>query len=182
MQQYEVPALVPADPNANSTDLLVERVKLAPEEPLFAIPSRGGWENVAAAEFQRQVIALAKGFVAAGIEPGEKIGFMCKTRYEWTLIDFATWYAGAILVPIYETSAPAQVAWNMVDSAAISIIVETPDHFARFDEVHADLPLIRNVWQVDLGDMDKLVTQGVDVTDEEIERRRNLAVGATSPR
>ncbi|WP_111719727.1 long-chain fatty acid--CoA ligase [Homoserinimonas sp. OAct 916] len=178
MQQYEVPAIVPADPNANATDLLVERVKLAPEAALFAIPSRGGWEDVSAAEFQRQVIALAKGFVAAGIEPGEKIGFMCKTRYEWTLIDFATWFAGAVLVPIYETSAPAQVAWNMVDSGAVSIIVETPDHFARFDEVHADLPLIRNVWQVDLGDIDKLVAQGVDVTDEEIERRRNLAVGS----
>lgn len=178
MQQYEVPPLVPADPNANTTDLLVERVKLSPNEPLFAIPSNGGWEDVSAAEFQRQVIALAKGFVAAGIEPGEKIGLMCKTRYEWTLIDFAVWYAGAVLVPIYETSAPAQVAWNMVDSGAISVILETPDHFARFDEVHPDLPLTRNIWQVDLGDMDKLVVQGVDVPDEEIERRRNLAVGS----
>ena len=65
---------------------------------------------------------------------------MCKTRYEWTLIDFATWFAGAVLVPIYETSSPAQVQWNLTDSGAIAVIVETPDHFARFDEVHPELP------------------------------------------
>ena len=82
---------------------------------------------------------------------------MCKTRYEWTLIDFAMWFAGAVLVPIYETSSPAQVLWNLTDSGAIGLIIETPDHFARFDEVHPDLPLIRNVWQIDLGDLDKLV-------------------------
>ena len=95
------------------------------------------------AEFHAQVVALAKGLVAAGIQPGDKIGLMCKTRYEWTLIDFATWFAGAVLVPIYETSSPAQIQWNLTDSGAIAIIVETADHFARFDEVHADLPADR---------------------------------------
>ena len=102
---------------------------------------------------------------------------MCKTRYEWTLIDFAMWFAGAVLVPVYETSSPAQVLWNLTDSGATGIIVETADHFARFDEVHPDLPLIRNVWQIDLGDLDKLAASGTDVPDEEVERRRNLANG-----
>ncbi|MET4636879.1 AMP-dependent synthetase/ligase [Mycetocola sp. 2940] len=178
MEQFEVPAVVPADPNANATDLLVERVKLTPNSALFAIPRGAGWEDVSAAEFHRQVVALSKGLVAAGIEPGDKIGLMAKTSYEWSLIDFATWFAGAILVPIYETSAPSQVHWNMTDSGAVAAIVETADHFARFDEVHPDLPLVRKVWQIDLGDLDKLAASGTGVSDQEIERRRNLAVGS----
>ena len=179
MEQYDMPALVEADPNANATDLLIDRVKETPDLPLFALPtSDGGWSDVTATEFLRQVRALAKGFIAAGIEPGDKVGLMCKTRYEWSLIDFAMWFAGAVLVPVYETSSPAQVLWNLRDSGAVGIIVETPSHFARFDEVHPDLPLIQNVWQVDLGDLDKLVASGADVTDEEVERRRSIAKGA----
>ncbi|MET0480378.1 MAG: AMP-dependent synthetase/ligase [Mycetocola sp.] len=178
MEQFEVPAAVPADPTANATDLLVERVKLTPTSPLFAVPRGSGWEDVSAAEFHRQVIALSKGLVAAGIEPGDKIGLMAKTSYQWTLIDFATWFAGAILVPIYEPSAPSQVQCNMSDSGAVAAILETADHFARFDEVHPDLPLVRNVWQINLGDLDKLAASGTAIPDEEIERRRNLAVGS----
>ena len=129
-------------------------------------------------EFLGQVTALAKGFVAAGIQPGDKIGLMCKTRYEWTLIDFAAWFAGAVLVPIYETSAPSQILWNLEDSGAVGMITENPDHFARFDEIHADVPAVKHVWKLDTGDLDKLVASGKDVTDEEIERRRKLAKGS----
>ncbi|HEV7957131.1 MAG TPA: AMP-dependent synthetase/ligase [Marisediminicola sp.] len=178
MKEHDVPALVPADPSANATDLLVDRVRGTPDLPLFALPVAGGWEDVTAAEFLAQVVALAKGFVVSGVQPGDKIGLMCKTRYEWTLVDFATWFAGALLVPVYETSSPSQLQWNMIDSGATAMITETPDHFARFDEVRADLPLIANTWQIDLGDLDKLAAKGVDVPDEEIERRRNLADGA----
>jgi long-chain acyl-CoA synthetase len=178
VDQYENPAVVAADPGANVTDLLVERVRKAPDQPLFAVPENGGWRDITAAEFLTQVKAVAKGLIAAGIEPGDKIGLMCHTRYEWTLIDFATWFAGAVLVPIYETSSPAQVQWNLSDSGATAIIVETADHFARFDEIHADLPLVTRVWQVDLGDLDKLAATGGAVSDDEVERRRNLAQGS----
>ena len=179
MKEFAVPALVDADPNANATDLLVERVKATPDSALFALPTAdGGWSDVTSSEFYAQVIALAKGLVASGIEPGDKIGLMCKTRYEWTLIDFATWFAGAVLVPIYETSAPAQILWNLTDSGAVGIITETADHFARFDEVRADVPGVRSVWQIDLGDLDKLAAAGTGVTDDEIERRRKIAKGS----
>lgn len=179
MIQFDTPAVVPADPDANVTDLLVQRVAATPDSVLFSLPTAdGGWSPVTTREFHEQVLALAKGLVAAGIQPGDKIGLMCKTRYEWTLIDFATWFAGAVLVPIYETSSPTQVKWNLSDSDAIAVIVETPDHFARFDEVHPELPAIRNVWQIDLGDLDKLAASGSAVPDEEIERRRNIAVGS----
>ena len=175
MIQFEVPAVVPADPTANITDLLVERVKATPNLALFAVPEAGGWRDVTAAEFQRQVIALAKGFVAAGIEPGDKVGFIARTTYDWTLIDFALFYAGAVMVPIYETSSPAQIQWNMEDSGAIAIMVESPEHAARLDEVRSDLPLVREVWQMQLGAIAKLTELGTGVADEEIERRRNIA-------
>ncbi|GIT80073.1 long-chain-fatty-acid--CoA ligase [Leifsonia sp. LS1] len=177
MISFETPAVVPADPEANSTDLLIQRVAATPDAPLFSVPDGAGWRDITAAEFHRQVVALAKGLVAAGIQPGDKIGLMCKTRYEWSLIDFATWFAGAVLVPIYETSSPTQIQWNMADSGAIAVILENAEMHARFDEVHADLPLIGDVWQLHLGDLDKLTAAGVEVPDAEIERRRNLARG-----
>jgi len=175
---FAVPAIVPADPEANVTDLLMDRVAATPDRALFALPTaNGGWSDVSSSEFLAQVRALAKGFVAAGINPGDRIALMCKTRYEWTLIDFATWFAGAVLVPIYETAAPTQILWNLTDSGAVAIITETPEHFARFDEIHADVPAVAKSWKMDRGDLDKLVKSGGDVTDEEIERRRRLARG-----
>lgn len=178
MVQFEVPAIVPADPQANVTDLLVDRVKATPDLALFAVPEGEGWRDITAAEFHAQVVALAKGLVAAGIEPGDKVGFIARTTYDWTLVDFALFFAGAVMVPIYETSSPAQIAWNLTDSGAIACITESTDHSARLDEIRAEVPLVRSVWEMHRGDLDKLVSQGKDVTDAEIERRRNIANGA----
>ena len=178
MVQFEVPAIVPADPEANVSDLLFQRVKATPDRPLFSVPEGAGWRDISAADFQTAVVALAKGFAAAGIQPGEKVGFLARTTYEWTLVDFALFYAGAVMVPIYETSSPSQIQWILEDSGAIALIVESPEHFARVDEVRGDLPLIREIWQMHLGAIDTLTAQGASVTDDEIERRRNLAVGS----
>ena len=178
MIQFEVPAIVPADPQANVTDLLVQRVAATPDRALFAVPEGEGWRDITAAEFQRQVIALAKGFAAAGIEPGDKVGFIARTTYDWTLVDFALFYAGAVMVPIYETSSTAQISWICTDSGAIAVITELTDHAARVDEVRADIPLVRTTWSMQAGDLAKLVEQGKDVPDAEIERRRKIAVGA----
>ena len=177
MVAFEVPAIVPADPQANITDLLEKRVEATPDRALFSIPENGRWRDVTAAEFRRQVIALAKGFVAAGIEPGDKVGFIARTTYDWTLVDMALFYAGAVMVPIYETSSPAQIQWNLEDSGAVALIVESGDHFARFDEIAGDVPLVKNVWQMHLGAVKTLVDAGKDVEDAEIERRRNIANG-----
>lgn len=178
MQQYDVPVIVPADPAANATDLLLARAAKSPDVALFSRPDGEGWTDVTAAQFLAEVRALAKGFLSAGIAPGEKIGLMARTRYEWTLVDFAAWFAGAVLVPIYETSAPSQIQWNLSDSGAVAIIVEGPHQFARFDEVHADLPAVRAVWQIERGDLTRLAKDGEAVSDEELERVRSLAVGA----
>ncbi len=177
MVQFEVPAIVPADPQANITDLLVERVKKTPNRVLFSVPDGDGWRDITASEFEQQVIALAKGFIANGIEPGDKVGFAARTTYEWTLVDFALFYAGAVMVPIYETSSPAQIQWNLEDSGAVAVILESPEHFARFEEVRGDLPLIRKTWQMHLGDLAKLVEEGKGVDDAEVERRRTIANG-----
>ena len=176
MKETFTPPAVEADPNANATHLLADRVAATPDLAIFALPTAdGGWSDVTAKQFEDQVIALAKGLVDAGIKPGDKIAFMAKTSYEWSLVDFAIWYSGAIMVPIYETSSPAQLLWNLTDSGAIAIITETPDHFARFDEIRSEAPAVTKVWQLGLGDLDKLSKAGVKVTDAEIERLRNLA-------
>ncbi|WP_314097112.1 long-chain fatty acid--CoA ligase [Microbacterium foliorum] len=178
MVQFEVPAVVPADPDANIADLLAKRVAATPDRPLFSVPDGDGWRDISASAFETAVIALAKGLVAAGIQPGEKVGFLARTTYEWTLVDFALFYAGAVMVPIYETSSPSQIQWILEDSGAIALIVESPEHFARLDEVRGDLPLLREVWQLHLGAIDTLTAQGASVSDAEIERLRGIAVGS----
>ncbi|MGA1783756.1 MAG: AMP-dependent synthetase/ligase [Pontimonas sp.] len=179
MREIHVPAVVPADPDANTTDLLLDRLRLTPELELFALPNgEGGWSTKTVRQFYNEVVALAKGLMDAGIGPGDRIGFMCKTRYEWTLVDFAAWFAGAILVPIYETSAPAQIQYTLDNSEATWLIVETAEHFTRFDEVRSELPRIRQVWKVDLGDLDKLSQSGTAVSDADLEKRRRHAVGS----
>ena len=179
MREIHVPAVVAADPEANTTDLLLDRLRLTPELELFALPNgEGGWSTKTVREFYNEVVALAKGLMDAGVGPGDRIGFMCKTRYEWTLVDFAAWFAGAILVPIYETSAPAQIQYTLDNSEATWLIVETAEHFTRFDEVRSELPRIRQVWKVDLGDLDKLSQSGTAVSDADLEKRRRHAVGS----
>ncbi len=176
--QFEVPAVVPADPQANVADLLVERVKATPSLPLFAVPDGDGWRDITAAEFEREVIALAKGFAAAGISPGDKVGFIARTTYEWTLVDFALFFAGAVMVPIYETSSAAQIRWILSDSGAIAVIAESAEHAARIAEIRADAPLVRDVWTMASGELDAVRAGGVAVEDAEIERRRRIAGGS----
>lgn len=178
MHAIEAPAVVEARPEDNTTDLLRDRVLLTPDQVLFSIPEGSGWIDVTAREFEDQVKAVAKGFIAEGVEFGTKIGFICKTKYEWTLIDFALWYAGAVMVPIYETSAPAQIQWILEDSGASGVILETHDHFSKFDEVHADLPNIRHTWMLEKDALESLRTSGLAVSDESLEARRSQAVGA----
>lgn len=180
--QFEVPAVIPADPQSNIADLLVERVKATPSLPLFAVPDTAaggtGWRDITAAEFQREVIALAKGFAAAGIAPGDKVAFIARTTYEWTLVDFALFFAGAVMVPVYETSSASQISWILSDSGAIAVIAESAEHAARIAEIRSEVPLIREVWTMASGDLDTLRAAGAEIGDDEIERRRSLAVAA----
>jgi long-chain acyl-CoA synthetase len=119
------------------------------------------------------VAALAKGLIAAGIAPGEAVGIMSRTRYEWTVADFALWSAGAVPVPIYETSSPDQVEWILADSAAVAVIVEDAAHLAAVEASRSRLPGLREVWVIDQGDIDSLSQDGNDVDDADLAARRS---------
>ncbi|GGD42359.1 long-chain-fatty-acid--CoA ligase [Microbacterium faecale] len=177
MNETSAEPLAPADPSQNISDLLVDRVRQAPHHPLFSVPDGDGWRDKTTSEFEQEVVALAKGFVAAGVRVGDKVGFLAKTTYEWTLVDFALHYAGVIMVPVYETSSADQIHWILSDSGAIALIVENAEHHERFSAVRDDLPLIGSYWRMDEGALDELVSQGAEVEDAEIERRRSLARG-----
>lgn len=176
--QFDTPALVLAAPQENTTQVLLDRVRETPDGALFSIPLDGGWKDVSSSEFLEQVIALAKGFISQGIKPGDRVGLMCKTRYEWTLVDFAMWFAGASLVPIYETSASSQIQWILEDSEAVALIIETPEHLKRFEEICSDAPYVQSVWQIDAGDLEALVISGTGISDEEVEERRSSLHGS----
>ena len=179
MKQSEAPLLVPSVPEDNISDLLEQRVVATPERVLFATPDgKCGWNDITATEFRADAVALAKGFAAAGVEPGDRIALMCTTRYEWTLVDFALHYAGAILVPVYETSSALQMHWILKDSGARGIFTENDELSGRLAEVRDELPGIDLTWQLDAGALDQLRATGVGVADSEIERRRSIAVGS----
>lgn len=178
MNLTETPIIIPPAPDDNVTDLLEQRVAATPHKVLFATPDGDGWKDVTAAEFRARVVSIAKGFAAAGVQPGDKIAFVCRTSYEWTLVDFALHYAGALMVPVYETSSALQLHWILEDSGARGIITENADHASRLAEVRGDLPTLELAWRIDEGALDALAASGVEVADEEIERRRTLANAA----
>ncbi|WP_293694776.1 long-chain fatty acid--CoA ligase [uncultured Agrococcus sp.] len=172
------PAVVKADPNANIADLLRIRVEQSPNAPLFAVPEGDGWRDITSAEFEQRVIAVAKGLIAAGVQPGDHVSLMSKVRYEWSVVDFAIHYAGAIMVPIYETSSPSQMEWIITDGDTQWVIVENDELSGRYSDIpEASVANIRHEpWIIENGGLDDLAELGADVTDDEVERRRTKAV------
>ncbi len=172
MKSISVPPLVTLRAEGNLSDLPVRNGSTKPLGVAFSRPSSGRWVDVTNAEFAADVRALAKGLMAAGIGLGERIAIMSKTRYEWTLTDFALWTAGAVPVPIYETSSASQVGWIISDAGCAAVILETPTHAATLAQVRADLPDLRDVWSIDAGGLDELKAAGTTITDEELDARR----------
>ena len=173
MRSYELPSLVDTAANESITDLLLNRVRKTPNIPLFAIEKTPGvWTDVSAKDFHEQVKDLAKGFIAAGIRPGDAVGIMSRTRYEWALVDFALWFAGAVSVPIYETSAPAQIEWVLSDSDAVALIIENSEHQKRFESIKAMVPSVKKVWKLEDDSLVKLVADGKDISDDQLEKAR----------
>ena len=174
MTFYDVPLLVESNPRENVTDLLLNRVRKDPSHPLFSrLNADGSWRNISSQEFLDEVIALAKGLIAAGIKPGDAIAIMSRTRYEWPMIDFAVWYCGAVSVPIYETSSPVQIEWILQDSDAVAFFVENDEHLARYNKVSA--PKVKQVWRIDSEDFTKLHQSGDSVADAVLESTRSNA-------
>jgi long-chain acyl-CoA synthetase len=174
MKEYSCPPVIDL-PTGNLTDLVVDNASQAPHKVVFSRRAGDRWLDVTCREFLIEVSGVAKGLIASGIEPGDRVGLMSRTRYEWTLLDFAIWFAGAVTVPIYETSSAEQVSWILSDSGARGVFVETPEHRATVAEVRSSQLPQENVWTIDAGDLDTLTGRGTQVSDADLEGRR-LAV------
>ncbi len=172
MKHISVPPLVTPRVEGNLSDLPVRSGLARPHHVAFSKPSSGTWVDVTNAEFLADVRTLAKGLMASGVGLGERVAIMSKTRYEWTLADFAVWTAGAVSVPIYETSSAAQISWIVSDAGCAALILETPAHTTTLAGVRGDLPDLRDVWQIDAGGLDDLRAAGREITDEALESRR----------
>ncbi|NKX53284.1 AMP-dependent synthetase/ligase [Arthrobacter mobilis] len=177
MQEAATGLLARVPPGTNVTDLLLARHRQDPQQALFAVKKDGVWTDVSAAELLGQVSALAKGLIAAGIRPGERIAVMSRTRYEWTLVDLAGWFAGAVVVPIYETSSAHQVRWILQDSGAAAVFAEDAAREAVVREAMEQLPAPLPVYRMSGADPDlaALGAAGAGVPDGELERVRSLA-------
>jgi long-chain acyl-CoA synthetase len=170
MNEITIPALIPAPVAGNLTNLISERAHFEPQRVIVSRPLGDGWQAVTAKEYEEEIKAVAKGLIAAGISFGDRVAIMAKTRYEWTVLDFAIWYAGAVPVPIYETSSAEQVEWILTDSAAVAIIVETP---ALAELVQPVLPAAcKRVWNITYNALATLTHEGKNVSDDEIAKRR----------
>lgn len=174
MQGYDLPSLIESDPASNITDLLVERAAKTPKIPLYALQSEDGnsWFDVSATEFLHQVRVLAKGFIAGGVLPGQRVAIMAHTSYEWTLVDFALWFAGAVPVPIYETSSASQMAWILSDSEAVGVYLETPEMEAKLEQIRGQSAYLREVWRAWDGSLDRLRSLGERIDDKTLEHAR----------
>ena len=177
MNEISIPPLVPSATAGNLTNLIAERAWFEPERITMSRPLGEGWQPVTAREVEEEVRATAKGLIASGVQIGDRVAIMARTRYEWTILDFATWFAGGVVVPIYDTSSAEQIDWILNDSHSVALIVETP---ALAELVKPVLPShTRNVWTMTDDVLTVLREAGKHIGDDEIDRRRN-AVTPTS--
>ena len=177
MNEISIPPLVPSATAGNLTNLIAERAWFEPERITMSRPLGEGWQPVTAREVEEEVRATAKGLIASGVQIGDRVAIMARTRYEWTILDFATWFAGGVVVPIYDTSSAEQIDWILNDSHSVALIVETP---ALAELVKPVLPShTRNVWTMTDDVLAVLREAGKHIGDDEIDRRRN-AVTPTS--
>ena len=178
MREFSIPALAQIPATANLADVVFRRAAEQPQAVVLRRPSgpsgvageSGSWTDVTASQFSGEVIALAKGLVAAGIEPGDRVALMSHTRYEWTLIDYAIWTAGAVTVPVYETSSAEQAEWILSDSGARACFVETASYGDIIGSFRDRVPALSHVWRID-SDLDSLRAAGADLGDEVVAER-----------
>ncbi|GAA1251583.1 AMP-dependent synthetase/ligase [Kitasatospora nipponensis] len=174
MLEFSLPARYQVPSGGNLSDLVHQN---AADHPGVAVLSRklnGTWQDVTAAAFLAEVHRVAKGLIASGVTPGDRVGVMSRTRYEWTLLDFAIWSAGAITVPVYETSSAEQVQWILGDSGAVAVVTETDSHAAVVESVRERLPELEHTWQIERGAITALAEAGAAVTDATVTERRSV--------
>lgn len=178
MREFTVPPLANVPPDTNITDLVLRQASKESNPALFSrLDSGGQWQDITAKDFLADVSVLAKGLMASGVGAGDRVGIMSRTRYEWALIDFAIWFAGGVSVPIYETSSPSQVAWNLGDSGAVAAFGESAHHenIIRQAAASEGLSALAHVWQLEGSGLDAVRAAGTGVSDDDLEARRRAA-------
>lgn len=178
MREFTVPPLAIVPPDTNITDLVLRQAAKESNPALFSrLDSDGQWQDITAKDFLADVSALAKGLMASGVGAGDRVGIMSRTRYEWALIDFAIWFAGGVSVPIYETSSPSQVAWNLGDSGAVAAFAESAHHenIIRQAAASEGLSALAHVWQLEGSGLDAVRAAGTGISDDDLEARRRAA-------
>ncbi|WP_031506235.1 AMP-dependent synthetase/ligase [Streptomyces megasporus] len=155
-----------------TADIPFTNAEQAPDAVVLRRKEAGAWRPVTAAAFAREVTGVAKGLIAAGLRPGDRVALMSRTRYEWELLDFATWAAGGQTVPIYPTSSAEQVEWILRDSGARFLVVETDEHAVTAASAAVSLPEPPRTWRIDAGAVSHLTDLGRNVADEEVTERR----------
>ncbi|WP_277455529.1 long-chain fatty acid--CoA ligase [Janibacter sp. DB-40] len=171
MNDSTMPRLIEGNPTDSLADLPGRNAAKEPQRVSFTVKEQGAWRDVTAAQFANDVRGLAKGLIAAGLETGDRLAIMARTRYEWTLLDFAAWAAGGVPVPIYETSSAEQVEWIVKDSGTRFVVVETTAHESVAAEARGNLDHVKELWVIDKGDLDQLVEAGSTISDEDLEAR-----------
>jgi long-chain acyl-CoA synthetase len=172
VREYASPGSLRLPLAGNLTDDVVANADEHGADVGFSRRVGNGWQDVSWAEFLADVTAAAKGLVSVGVVAGDRVALICKTRYEWAVLDYATWFAGAVTVPVYETSSAEQIGWILADSGAVLAVAETPDHLARVTEASGDLPGMRRVVCIETGGLEDLVEAGTAVDDAVIDERR----------
>jgi long-chain acyl-CoA synthetase len=166
VKHKDVTALAQQTTEGTLADLPRRNADAVPGESAFSKKGASGdWNDITFHQFADEVTALAKGLVAAGIRQGDRVALMSRTRYEWTLVDFAAWTAGAVVVPVYETSSPEQVEWILLDSGAKCLVVESTRHREVVEDVRDRLSALTEIVEIDGGGIEDLKTRGTEVPD-----------------
>ncbi|MFW0796470.1 long-chain fatty acid--CoA ligase [Gordonia sp. CPCC 205515] len=178
MEQYSTPANFTIEDKATTVDAILRYRSQRPTMPLFKKRSGGTWVNVTAKQFADEVDAVAKGLIASGVAPGDRVAILSSTRYEWSVLDYAIWRAGGTTVAIYETSAPDQVEWILTDSGTSMLVVELADHRKQHRSVIDAAPDLRETLIIEDGAIAALTKRGAQVDDAELESRHANAVSS----
>ncbi|MFJ6934988.1 AMP-dependent synthetase/ligase [Streptomyces sp. NPDC101132] len=172
MREFSVPPVVTAPPVGGLADAVFEHALDDPGRVVLGRKVDGEWRDVTSATFRDEVLALAKGLLAQGVRFGDRVAIMSRTRYEWTLFDFALWAVGAQPVPVYPTSSAEQVYWMLFDAGVSACVVEHEDQAMTVGSVVDRLPMLARLWQLDAGALEELYAAGAAVPEDVVHRHR----------
>ena len=180
MRELFILANIPPVTSGNVTDQIEDLFARNPEFPSVAIQTDDEWNTITAAQFRAQVRSVAKGLIAEGLQAGERVAILSRTRFEWTVADYAIWYAGCVTVPIYETSSPEQVEWIISDAHVVATFFEAQRTTHAFAPIAAKVPHMTRSYIFGDDVLAELASKGANVSDSDLESRR-IAAGPNEP-